>query len=207
LISSEKQSGELSDDVLILRDDSESKPSYSLSINNNRGRTDFRELVQDDHIVFVYTFGVSKCWMDCFWMTVSMSRFCLCSEKVISSHVFSPLTGDVLFPTPSQTNDERTRLLLHARRECRGIVFNRQTHQLLSRRMHKFFNSEFSFDSLLLLIYLSPSLLISLFILLIFFQSMNLKRHVFTTLTWINHLIFLRNLMDQWSDLSFQREN
>lgn len=44
-----------------------------------------------------------------------------------------------IFPDPNTAPDERTKLLWKLRRECRGLVFDREG-KVLARRFHKFFN-------------------------------------------------------------------
>lgn len=44
------------------------------------------------------------------------------------------------FPSPASAPDDKTSYLYKVRRECRGIIFNASTGELVSRRFHKFFN-------------------------------------------------------------------
>jgi RNA ligase len=44
------------------------------------------------------------------------------------------------FPDPAEESDPQKAHLLRVRRECRGLIFDRESHKLLSRRLHKFFN-------------------------------------------------------------------
>lgn len=44
-----------------------------------------------------------------------------------------------IFPDPNTASDARTKLLWKLRRECRGLVFDKEGH-VLARRFHKFFN-------------------------------------------------------------------
>jgi len=44
------------------------------------------------------------------------------------------------FPDPKKCNNAKEARLLSIRRECRGLIFNKETGVILSRRFHKFFN-------------------------------------------------------------------
>jgi RNA ligase len=44
------------------------------------------------------------------------------------------------FPSPSQETDPNISRLLLIRRECRGLIFDKDTGKVLARRFHKFFN-------------------------------------------------------------------
>jgi len=44
------------------------------------------------------------------------------------------------FPDPESGQDDHQKLLLHIRRECRGLAFNLSTGKVIARRYHKFFN-------------------------------------------------------------------
>eukprot|EP01091_Cochliopodium_minus_P015180 TRINITY_DN5321_c0_g1_i1.p1 TRINITY_DN5321_c0_g1~~TRINITY_DN5321_c0_g1_i1.p1 ORF type:complete len:423 (-),score=140.90 TRINITY_DN5321_c0_g1_i1:31-1299(-) len=44
------------------------------------------------------------------------------------------------FPDPETAKDEKTKRLWHIKRECRGIIFFKETGLVAARRFHKFFN-------------------------------------------------------------------
>lgn len=44
------------------------------------------------------------------------------------------------FPDPMLEETEKMRRLMSIRRECRGIIFHKETGNLVARRLHKFFN-------------------------------------------------------------------
>ena len=45
-----------------------------------------------------------------------------------------------IFPALSTAKSKKERYYLKLRRECRGLMFNRETGKIISRRFHKFFN-------------------------------------------------------------------
>ncbi|EGC40063.1 hypothetical protein DICPUDRAFT_74358 [Dictyostelium purpureum] len=47
---------------------------------------------------------------------------------------------DESFPDPVSETDPKKSYLLKVRRECRGLIFCKDTHKLLVRKLHKFFN-------------------------------------------------------------------
>lgn len=44
------------------------------------------------------------------------------------------------FPNPNDAETEDEKRMLSIRRECRGLIFNEATGEIVARRFHKFFN-------------------------------------------------------------------
>lgn len=63
-------------------------------------------------------------------------RECKFDGYSIFSYFF---TRSDTFPDPTQVTGEKRRNY-QIRRECRGLVFNQKTGEIISRRYHKFFN-------------------------------------------------------------------
>ena len=61
-------------------------------------------------------------------------------DHIVFTYFLGQSEDDNMFPDPSTAPDERTEYLWKVRRECRGIVFNKDTEKIISRRFHKFFN-------------------------------------------------------------------